>query len=253
MFKLPHNCNAKECSNYHTITLISHTSKVMLKILQARLQQYVNQELRDVQAGFRKGRGTRDQIANICWIIEKECSRKISTSVSLTTLKPLTVWLTTNWKILRWQYQTTWPASWETCTQVRKQDLELDVEQWTGCKMGKEYVKAVYCRPVYLTSMESSVQFSSVTQSCPTLCNPMNHSTPVLPIHHQLSESTQTHVNWIGDAIQAFHSLSSPSPPALDLSQGLSKWVSSSHQVAKVLEFQLQHQSFQWTPRTDLL
>ena len=71
MFKLPHNCNAKECSNYHTITLISHTSKVMLKILQARLQQYVNQELRDVQAGFRKGRGPRDQIANILWIIEK--------------------------------------------------------------------------------------------------------------------------------------------------------------------------------------
>ena len=71
IFKLPHNCNAKECSNYHTITLISHTSKVMLKILQARLQQYVNQELRDVQAGFRKGRGTRDQIANILWIIEK--------------------------------------------------------------------------------------------------------------------------------------------------------------------------------------
>ena len=69
--------NAKECSNYHTITLISHISKVMLKILQARLQQYVNHELPDVQAGFRKGRGTRDQIANICWIIEKkESSRK---------------------------------------------------------------------------------------------------------------------------------------------------------------------------------
>ena len=98
-------------------------------------------------------------------------------------------------------------------------------------------------------------QFSSVTQSCPTLCDPMNCSTPDLPVHHQLPESTQTHVHWVGDAIQPSHPLSSPSPPALNLSQnpGLFKWVSSSHQVAKVLEFQLQHQSFQWIPRTDLL
>ena len=95
-----------------------------------------------------------------------------------------------------------------------------------------------------------SVQFSSVTQSCSTLCNPMNHSTPGLPVHHQLPESTQTHVHWVGDAIQPSHPLSSPPPPALNLSQhqGLFKWVSSSHKVAKVLEFQLQHQSLQWTP-----
>ena len=99
------------------------------------------------------------------------------------------------------------------------------------------------------------VQFNSVTQSCPTLCNPMNCSTPGLPVHHQLPESTQTHVHWVGDAIQPSHSLSSLSPPALNLSQhqGLFKWVSSSNQVAQVLEFQLQHQSFEWTPRTDLL
>ena len=98
------------------------------------------------------------------------------------------------------------------------------------------------------TWLVHSVQFSSVTQSCPTLCNPMNHSTPSLPVHHQLPESTQTHVHWVGDAIQPSHPLSSPSPPALNLSQhqGLFKWVSSSHQVAKVLEFQIQHQSFQW-------
>ena len=96
--------------------------------------------------------------------------------------------------------------------------------------------------------------FSLVTQSCPTLCNPMNHSTPGLPLYHQVPAFTQTHVHWVGDAIQPFHPLSSPSPPALNLSQhqGLFKWVSSSHQVAKVLEFQLQHQSFQWIPRTDL-
>ena len=83
-------------------------------------------------------------------------------------------------------------------------------------------------------------QFSSVTQSCPTLCNPMNHSTPGLPVHHQLPESTQTHVQWVDDAIQpSHHPLSSPSPSAINLSQhqGLFQWVSSSHQVAKVLDF----------------
>ena len=99
------------------------------------------------------------------------------------------------------------------------------------------------------------VQFSSVTQSCLTLCNPMNRSMPGLPVHHQLLEFTQTHVHWVSDAAQPSHLLSSPSPPALNLSQdqGLFQWVSSLHQVAKVLEFQPQHQSFQWTPRTDLL
>ena len=98
-------------------------------------------------------------------------------------------------------------------------------------------------------------QFSPVAQSCPTLCNPMNHSTPGLPVHHQLPESTQTHVHRAEDAIQPSHPLLSPSPPALNLSQhqDLFQWVSSSHQVAKVLEFQLQHQSFQWIFRTDLL
>ena len=92
-----------------------------------------------------------------------------------------------------------------------------------------------------------SVQFSSVAQSCPTLCNPMNRSMPSLPVHHQLPEFTQTHVHGVSDAIQPSHPLSSPSPPAFNLSQhqGLFQRVSSSHQVAKVLEFQLQHQSFQ--------
>ena len=100
-----------------------------------------------------------------------------------------------------------------------------------------------------------SVQFSSVSQSCPTLCNPMNCSTPGLPVHHRLPEYTKTYVHWVGDAIQPSHPLPSPSPPALNLSQhhGIFQWVNPSHQVAKVLEFQLQHQSFQWTPRTDLL
>ena len=99
-----------------------------------------------------------------------------------------------------------------------------------------------------------SVQFSLVAQSCPTPCDPMDCSTPGFPRHRQLLELAQTRVHWIGDAIQPSHPLS-PSPPAPNSSQhqGLFQWVSSSHQVAKVLELQLQHQSFQWTPRTDLL
>ena len=95
LISIPKKSSAKECSNYHTIALISHTSKVMLKILQARLQQYVNCEIPDVQAVFRKGRGTRDQIANIHWIIEKAREfQKTYTSALLTMPKPLTVWIT---------------------------------------------------------------------------------------------------------------------------------------------------------------
>ena len=101
--------------------------------------------------------------------------------------------------------------------------------------------------------MRNRLQFISVAQSYPTLCNPMDCSTPGLPVHHQLPEFTQTHVHWVGDAIQPSHPLSSPSPPAFNHSQhqDLFKWVSSSHQVAKVLGFQPQHQSFQCTFRTD--
>ena len=99
-------------------------------------------------------------------------------------------------------------------------------------------------------SFNAGSQFSSVTQSCLTLCNPMDCSTPGLPVHHQLPESTQTHVHWVGDAIQPSHPLFSPSPPAFDLSQhqGLFKWVSSLHQVTKVLEFQLQISPFNEHP-----
>ena len=97
-----------------------------------------------------------------------------------------------------------------------------------------------------------NIQFSSVPQSCPTLCDSMNCSMPGLPVHHQLPAFTQTHVHWVSDAIQPFHPLSSPASPALNLSQhqSLFKWVSSSHQMAKALEFQLQHQSFQWINKT---
>ena len=110
----PKKGNAKEHSNYCITALISHASKVMLKILQTRLQQYMNLELSDVQAGFRKGRGARDLIANICWITERaKNSRKTFTSSSLITLKLLNMWITANCgKFLRrWEYQTTIPAS----------------------------------------------------------------------------------------------------------------------------------------------
>ena len=109
----------------------------MLKILQARLQQYVNRELPGVQIGFRKGRGTSDQIANICWIIEK--AREFQKNIYFFFIalpKPLTVRITVNCGIFWewWEYQTTWPASWESYLQVRKQQLELDMEQQTGSK-----------------------------------------------------------------------------------------------------------------------
>ena len=99
------------------------------------------------------------------------------------------------------------------------------------------------------------IQFSSVAQSHLTLCDPVDCSKPGFPVHHQLPELAQTHIHWVGDAIQLSHPLSSPSLPAFNLSQnqGLFQWVSSSHQVAKMLEFLLQHQSFQWIFETDVL
>ena len=154
---VPKKGRAKDCSNYHTTVLISHASKIMLKILQARLQQYVNHEIPDDQAGFRKGRETRDHTANIWWIIKKaRNTRKTPTSALLTMPKPLIVWITTNFGkfFKKWKYQTTLPAFWEICMQVKKQQLELDMELQTGSKLGKEYVKAGYCHPAYLTYMQ---------------------------------------------------------------------------------------------------
>ena len=129
---IPKKGNAKECSNSHTIALILHDTKVMLKILQARLRQYMNPEL----PGFRKGRGTRNQIANICWIIEKAIDFQKNIYFCFIDYAKAFVWITINsgkfWK--RWEYQTTWSASWEICMQVRKQQLELDMEQQTDSK-----------------------------------------------------------------------------------------------------------------------
>jgi len=135
----------------------------MLKILQARLQQYMNRELPDAQAGFRKGRGTRDQIANICWIIKKRVPEK---HLVLLYWLLQSLWLCGSqqtgrfWK--SWEYQTTWPVSWEICMQVKKQQLELDMEQHTGSKSGKKYSKAAYCHPAYLTYMQQSISWETL-------------------------------------------------------------------------------------------
>ena len=156
---IPKKGNAKERSNYCTIALISHASKVMLKVLQARLQQYMNHNLPDLQAVFRKGRGTRDQIAIICWIMEKAREFQEKHLLLLYWLCQ-SLWLCgsqqTGKFLKRWEYQTTLPAFCETGMQVKKKQLEPDMEQWTGSKLGKEYVKAVYCHPAYLTYMQST-------------------------------------------------------------------------------------------------
>ena len=136
LIPIPKNCNAKECSNYHTIALISHASKVMLKILQARLQQHVNRELPDVQAGFRKGRGTRDQIANIHWIIEKAREFQKNIYFWYTDYAKAFDCVDHNklWEILKEMGIPDHLTFWEICMQVRKQQLELDMEQQTGSK-----------------------------------------------------------------------------------------------------------------------
>ena len=133
MFRLPHNC-------------------IHLTHFQARLQWYMNHELPDVQAGFRKGRGTRDQIANIRWIIKKAREFQKNTYVYfIDYTKDFDYVDQTNCGkfFKRWEYQTTWPASWEICMQVKKKQLELVMEPQTGSKLGKEYIKAAYCHPAY--------------------------------------------------------------------------------------------------------
>ena len=146
ILKLPHNCTH--------LTLWQSGAQN----LQARLQQYVNWELPDVWAGFRKGRGTRDQIANICWIIEKV--REFQKNIYFCFInyaKAFDCWSQQTGKFFkRWDYHTILPISWETWMQVKKQQLELDMKHLTGSKLGKEYDKVVYHHPVYLTYMQST-------------------------------------------------------------------------------------------------
>ena len=155
----PKEGNPKECSNYCTIALISHTSKVMLRILQARLQQYVNHELPDIQAEFRKGRGSRDQIANIHWIIKK--AREFQENIYFCFIDYTKTFDCVDhhrlWKIL----QEMKIPDHLTCLlrnlyAGQEQKLELDMEKQIGSKLENEYVKAVYCHPAYLTYMQST-------------------------------------------------------------------------------------------------
>jgi len=156
---IPKKGNAKECSNYCTIALISQASKVMLKILQARLQQYMNHELPDVQAGFRKGRGTRDQLANIHWNIEK--AREVQKNIYFCFIDYTRAFDCVDhsklWKILK---EMSIPDHL-TCLlrnlyAGQETTVRTDMELQTGSKLGKEYVKTVYCHPAHLTYMQST-------------------------------------------------------------------------------------------------
>ena len=141
--------------------LISQASKIMLKIPQAKLQQYVNRELPDIEARFRTGPGTRNQIANIFWIIEKAREFQRNIYFCFINYTKAFVWITANYgKFLRrWEYQTTLPVSWETCMQVKMQGLEPCCTTWATdwSNMEKKYVKAVHCHPAYLTSMQNTL------------------------------------------------------------------------------------------------
>ena len=153
----PKKGNAKECSKYCTIALISDASKVMLKILQARLQQWT-ENFQIFKLNLEKAKEPEIKLPTSRSSKKQESSRKTPTSALLTMPKPLTVRITTNCgKFLkRWEYQTTLHASWEICMQVKKQQFKPHMEQQTGSKLGKEYIKAVYCHPAYLIYMQST-------------------------------------------------------------------------------------------------
>ena len=151
--------NAKECPNYHIIALISHASKVMLKIPKAGFNTTWIKNSQMFKLDLEKAKEPEIKLPTSAGSLKKQDNcRKTSTSASLMTLKPLTEWIATNggkfWK--RWEYQTTWPASWETCMQVKRQQLELVMKQQTGFKLGKEYNKAVHCHPACLMYMQST-------------------------------------------------------------------------------------------------
>ena len=150
--------NAKECSSFHTIAVISHTNKVMVKILQVRLQQYMNREIPDVQVGFRKDRGTRDQIANVCCILAKAREFQKNIYFCFTDYSKDFDHVDHNklWKILKEMGIPDHLTCLLRNLHAGQEVTELDMEQQTGSKLGKEYVKAVYCHPAYLTYMQST-------------------------------------------------------------------------------------------------
>ena len=151
--------SAKECSNYCTIAVISQASKIMSKILQARFNSIWTENFYMYKLNLEKAEEPEIKLPTSSGSPKKQGnSKKTSSSASLTMVKPLTVWITTNCGkfFKRWEYQTTWPASWETCMQVKKQQLAPNMEQWTGSKLGKEHPKAVSCHPAYLTYIQST-------------------------------------------------------------------------------------------------
>jgi len=156
---IPKKYNAKECLNYHTIVFISHASKIRLRILQAKRQQYVNWDLPDVQAGFRKGRGTRDQIASICWITEKAREFQKNTYFCFIDYAKAFDCVDHN-KLWNGLKEMGTPdhitCLLKTCMQVKKQQVEPDTELQTGLKLGKEDNSAVHCHPAYLTYMQNT-------------------------------------------------------------------------------------------------
>ena len=140
--------------NYHTVALISHSSKVMLKFSKPGFSNTWTVNFQMFKLVLEKAEEPEIKLPTSAGSLKKQkSSRKTSAFALLTMPKPLTVWITINCGKFfnRWEYQTSWPVSWETCVQVRKQQLELDMEQQTGSKSGKEYIKSVYCHPAYLT------------------------------------------------------------------------------------------------------
>ena len=193
----------------------------MQKILQARLQQYVNWEFPDVQVGFStKGRGTRTQSANICWIIKK--LREFQENIN--------VCFANHAKAFDCMHHNKLQKTLKEMVIPDHLTYQYSYEWLDDLEIYRFLYKLFYFGPKFYTIM---IQFSSVTQSCPTLCDPMDCSTPGFPVYYQLPELTHTHVHWVSDAIQPSHPLASPSPPAFILSQhqGLFQWVSSLHWV----------------------
>ena len=201
----------------------------------------MNYELPDIQAGFRKGRGTREQIGSIHWIIKK--ARDCQKNIYICFIDYAKTWDYADhnklWKILK---EMGIPDHFTCHLRNLYTGQEATVRTGHGktdwFQIGKGVRQGCILSPCLF---DVYTEFSSVAQLCPTLCDPMNLSTPSLPVHHQVLEFTQTYVHQVGDAIQPSHPLSSPSPPAPNPSQhqGLFQGVNSSHEVAKLLEFQL--------------
>ena len=185
-------------------------------------------------------------------------------SISLLINVPIKFLVLPSWDFPAWKKNNVILASrlsilYKIFTHQGGQEQPVDYNpnvKWWHCSRSPETLLQNQCKALtILEFLYTHIHCHSVAQSCLTLCNPMDCSTPGFPVLHYLPEVAQTPVHWIGDAIQPFRPLSSPSPPAFNLSQhqGLFHWVSSLHQLAKVLELQLQHQSFQWIFRVDFL